>query len=304
MQQGRGPPLPVVFDEPGAGVVDPVETSEAQQRPGGHRLHGRGQVVVVLSTQPVDHIGQTLLQCLEVAAAVCVGESRERVVIGGSRQSLVPGAVAVLLMTFGGPDQPERPPGPVFGFRELDDPFRPVTDLVASPKRQFGNDRSYQRVDPFGVTDTAGPVDRGLYPVLGRHGRAVALGYLAARILEVVTILPTAVAPLLVMTLNAPGHRELVLGAQHQVLPASTVFFCLSVVLLNTLLYRTGLVPRWISGWALVGGGAVPVEWLAGAVRGDDRIVVALRDPGRPVGGQRDGAGGQTADSRVSRRGG
>ncbi len=32
----------------------------------------------------------------------------------------------------------------------------------------------------------------------------------------------------------------------------SAVFFCVSVFLLNTLLFRSRLVPRWISGWALV----------------------------------------------------
>jgi Domain of unknown function (DUF4386) len=32
----------------------------------------------------------------------------------------------------------------------------------------------------------------------------------------------------------------------------SMVFFCLSAVLLNYLLYRSRLVPRWIAGWALI----------------------------------------------------
>jgi hypothetical protein len=32
----------------------------------------------------------------------------------------------------------------------------------------------------------------------------------------------------------------------------SSIFFCLSALLLNFVLYRSKLVPRWISGWALV----------------------------------------------------
>jgi uncharacterized protein DUF4386 len=41
----------------------------------------------------------------------------------------------------------------------------------------------------------------------------------------------------------------------------SAVFFCFSVLLLNSLLYRSRLVPRWISGWALV----AVVPYLAGS---------------------------------------
>ncbi|MFI7703937.1 DUF4386 family protein [Nonomuraea sp. NPDC049480] len=32
----------------------------------------------------------------------------------------------------------------------------------------------------------------------------------------------------------------------------SSIFFCLGALLLNVLLYRSRLVPRWIAGWALV----------------------------------------------------
>jgi hypothetical protein len=31
----------------------------------------------------------------------------------------------------------------------------------------------------------------------------------------------------------------------------ASAFFCLSALLLNLLLFRTRLVPRWLSGWAL-----------------------------------------------------
>jgi hypothetical protein len=32
----------------------------------------------------------------------------------------------------------------------------------------------------------------------------------------------------------------------------TSIFFCLGALLLNYLLYRSRLVPRWIAGWALV----------------------------------------------------
>jgi hypothetical protein len=78
-----------------------------------------------------------------------------------------------------------------------------------------------------------------LFPVLKQHGEAAALGYVAARVVEVVTLLPAAVGALIGVTQAMWGH-------------VSMVFFCLSVVLLNGLLFRSRLVPNWIAGWALV----------------------------------------------------
>ncbi|MEV6238535.1 DUF4386 domain-containing protein [Lentzea sp. NPDC051838] len=75
-----------------------------------------------------------------------------------------------------------------------------------------------------------------LFPVLKPHGEALALGYVVARTLEVV-FLTTATAQ-------------------------SAIYFCVSVVLLNVVLYRSKLVPRWISVWALI----AVVPYLAGAV--------------------------------------
>jgi len=43
--------------------------------------------------------------------------------------------------------------------------------------------------------------------------------------------------------------------------PISSFFFCLGALLLNYLLYRSRLVPRWIAGWAL----SAVVPYLADA---------------------------------------
>lgn len=105
-----------------------------------------------------------------------------------------------------------------------------------------------------------------LFPVLKNHGEAPALGYVVARILETVLLLPAAVGPLILVALAtaqpAAGTPD---NASHlatvQALTqtyeiwghaSSAVFFCLSVLLLNYLLYRSRLVPRWISTWALI----------------------------------------------------
>jgi hypothetical protein len=88
-----------------------------------------------------------------------------------------------------------------------------------------------------------------LFPVLKPHGEGLALGYVVARTLEVVFLM-TAIAPIANVRIDELwGH-------------ASAIYFCVSVVLLNTLLFRSRLVPRWISVWALV----AVVPYAAGAV--------------------------------------
>jgi hypothetical protein len=100
-----------------------------------------------------------------------------------------------------------------------------------------------------------------LFPVLAEHGQAPALGYLAARILEVVLLLPAAIGPLVLVamgTTRSAGAEPLdtvrVLAQTYEVSgqAGSALFFCLGALLLNYLLYRSRLVPRWIAGWALV----------------------------------------------------
>lgn len=88
-----------------------------------------------------------------------------------------------------------------------------------------------------------------LFPVLKPHGEGAAMGYVVARTLEVVFLM-TAIAPIAHVQIDEVwGH-------------ASAVYFCVSVVLLNVLLFRSRLVPRWISVWALI----AVVPYLVGAV--------------------------------------
>jgi hypothetical protein len=95
-----------------------------------------------------------------------------------------------------------------------------------------------------------------MFPVLKRHNEALALGYVINRIIEVVLLLPAAIAPLMLLAIS-PGQSAGPLETLRSTYadwgtPVSAVFFCLSVFLLNYLLYRAHLVPRIISVWALV----------------------------------------------------
>ncbi|GLZ80197.1 hypothetical protein Afil01_50040 [Actinorhabdospora filicis] len=78
-------------------------------------------------------------------------------------------------------------------------------------------------------------IPAAVFPVLRRHGEAAAAGYLAARVLEAVLLLP------------AVGGRQ-----EDWTYAGGSLFFCLSALILNTVLYRARLVPRWISGWGLL----------------------------------------------------
>ncbi|WP_157254469.1 DUF4386 domain-containing protein [Nonomuraea typhae] len=104
-----------------------------------------------------------------------------------------------------------------------------------------------------------------LFPILKEYGEAPALGYVVTRTLEVVLLLPAAIGPL--SGGAVPGYA--VWGH------SSVVFFCLSVVLLNVLLYRSRFVPRWISGWAL----AAVAPYLAGGLL----VVFGVVSPDSPV---------------------
>jgi hypothetical protein len=112
-----------------------------------------------------------------------------------------------------------------------------------------------------------------LWPILRPRSEAIALGYVLARTLEVVTIAIGLVAGLLLVPLgwSTADGAELAgadvlaetlknasdwtgyLGAQ--------MVFGISALVLNWAFLRYGLVPRWLSVWGLVG---VPLMFSSG----------------------------------------
>jgi len=122
-----------------------------------------------------------------------------------------------------------------------------------------------------------------LFPVLKKHGEATALAYVAARIMEVVLLLPAAIGPLMMVALSTTQPDAGTLGTVRALTQtydqwghaSSAFFFCLSVLLLNYLLYRSRLVPRWIAGWALL----AVVPYLADACL----VMFGVLDPSSAV---------------------
>jgi hypothetical protein len=115
-----------------------------------------------------------------------------------------------------------------------------------------------------------------VYPVLKRYTASIAIGYFAARIVEALIFIMGVVSLLSLVTLSrefmnaaAPDTAyfhtlgELFLAARdwggHVVLDVAV--FPLGALLFYFVLYQSKLVPRWVSGWGLIGA---PLYWVAG----------------------------------------
>ena len=103
------------------------------------------------------------------------------------------------------------------------------------------------------------------YPVLRKHDEGLALGYVVFRgALEAVYYMAIVVSWLLLLPLSqvyqvgAPDASSLralgnVLFATKEIASFGMIVFSLGGLMFYYLLYRSKLVPRWLSGWGLVG---------------------------------------------------
>jgi len=107
----------------------------------------------------------------------------------------------------------------------------------------------------------------GLYPVLRKYNRALSLGAVAGRVVENVFILVGTLSLLVLLTVSqqaagsaAPSSFQVTgdalvavrdwVGAFVAMIP-----FGVGVFMYYYVLYRSRLVPRWLSGWGLVAAG-------------------------------------------------
>jgi hypothetical protein len=103
-----------------------------------------------------------------------------------------------------------------------------------------------------------------LWPIVRRQSETVALGYVASRTVESVLIVVGAISLLSVVTLREGAGADagsLTVAGQSLVAIHDWTFllgpgFCVGVngLLLGYLFYRSGLVPRWMALFGLVGG--------------------------------------------------
>jgi Domain of unknown function (DUF4386) len=86
-----------------------------------------------------------------------------------------------------------------------------------------------------------------MFPILRPHNKAVAAGYLGTRIFEGV-VLAIGVVSLIVLTdsSDAIDANAVFYSVAEAGLGIGSLFFC-------ALLFRTGLVPRWLAVWGFIG---------------------------------------------------
>ena len=114
-----------------------------------------------------------------------------------------------------------------------------------------------------------------LFPIFKKHNEALALGYLASRIIESVILIVGSICLLSLLPLSQEflkaGAPEasyfevlgtLVLAISELIqLFGATIIFSLTALILNYVFYQSKLVPRFISVWGLIG---VPLMFAAG----------------------------------------
>ncbi len=117
-----------------------------------------------------------------------------------------------------------------------------------------------------------------LFPVLKRHSEGLAVGYVGARIIEGAIIISGGISSLLLLTLSREflggggvdatsfePSGALLLEAREWTDALGPAFvFGISALILYGLLYRSQVVPHWLSAWGFVGAALIVVA----AVRG------------------------------------
>jgi len=107
----------------------------------------------------------------------------------------------------------------------------------------------------------------GLYPILRKYNRALALGSVAARVVENVFVLIGTLSLLVLLAVSqqslasgsaAPSSFQATGGALLAVRDwvhgfVALLAFGIGVLMYYYVFYRSRLVPRWLSGWGLAG---------------------------------------------------
>jgi Domain of unknown function (DUF4386) len=136
-----------------------------------------------------------------------------------------------------------------------------------------------------------------LFPVVRRQNEATALGFVTARMLEAAVILIGVVSLLAVVTLRqnlagAPGTdtaslvtvgRSLVAVRDWTFLLGPGLMPGINALLLGSLMYRSGLVPRVIPVLGLIGAPLLIASATAALFRGNDPVTVLAAIATAPI---------------------
>ena len=107
-----------------------------------------------------------------------------------------------------------------------------------------------------------------LFPIMKKHDEALALGFFSLRFIEGICTVIHSILLLSLLTLSQEFVNAGVPDASYYLtvgtlllaardwafMIGSGLVWSLSALFLNYILYRSKLVPRWLSGWGLIGG--------------------------------------------------
>ena len=117
-----------------------------------------------------------------------------------------------------------------------------------------------------------------LFPILKKHNEALALGYVGSRIIESVTVIVGHISLLSLLTLSQEYVKSAATDASHfhalgalllsvidwSHLLSVEIVFAVTPLILNYLLFKSKLIPRFISVWGLIGAILLLAEGLLG----------------------------------------
>jgi hypothetical protein len=102
----------------------------------------------------------------------------------------------------------------------------------------------------------------GMFPIFRKYNESLALGYVALRIIESAVVVAAVISPLTLLAMGEgavdasafqPLGESLLAVRSILVGQVTGIFLCLAALLLFYLLFKTKLVPRFISIWGLLG---------------------------------------------------
>jgi len=129
-----------------------------------------------------------------------------------------------------------------------------------------------------------------MFPIFRKHNEALALGYSVFRVVESVTLIVGNIILLSIMTLSqefvtagAPDASyfltsgSLIMSVRDwSILLGVNIVFPLGALIFNYLLYQSKLIPRWLSGWGLIGATLLLARGLLMIFGFDTGVILTL----------------------------
>jgi hypothetical protein len=112
-----------------------------------------------------------------------------------------------------------------------------------------------------------------LYPIFKKHNEVLAFGSVLFRgVLEQVSEILLVISFFLLLTVSeiygktgaadAANLGSMLIAAGHWILMIGGIVFSVGTMMMFALFYQTRLIPRWLSGWGLVGAVLYPIAYI------------------------------------------